>query len=126
MKHKLSLAAITLASSISLPVYSQQPEADIRGKSVSDFCEKVYEYCENEAYASTKYLRNLEDKVQQAGYKTESPQNLKELVDYERPRMLDDRLNSTLLAVLGLLGLYLLIDEAIKRRKSGKSRDDNQ
>ena len=118
MKYKLSLAAITLASSLSIP-YSQQSEADISNPS-------VYDFYENEAYASGKHLRNLEDKVQPASNKTESHQNLKELVDYEKPRMLEDRLNTTLLAVLGLLGLYLLIDEAIKRRKDGKSRDDNQ
>lgn len=119
MKSKLSLAAITLASSFSLPAYSQQPETGLCDES-------MYEFCENEAYASTKYLRNLEDKVQQASNKKESPQNLKELVDYEKPRILDDRLHLTLLAVVGLLGVYFLIDDAIQRRKSGKSRDDNK
>ena len=117
MKQKLSLAAITLASSFSFQ-YSQQSEADISNPS-------VYNFCENEAYASGKHLRDLESKVQPASNKTESHQNLKELVDYEKPRMLDDRLNLTLLAVVGLLGVYLLIDEAIERRKIDKSGNNN-
>lgn len=122
MKQKLSLAAITLASSLSLPVYSQQSQADICDPSVYDFCDRMYEYCENREYASRSV--NLEDKVVQASYKTESPQNLKELVDNANPRVLEDRLLLTLMIGLGFVAVYWLFDEYRSRRNARSGKDN--
>ncbi len=123
MKQKLSLATMALASAISFPAYSQHHQADICDPSVYDFCDRMYEYCENREYAS-RQSTNLEDKFMHASYKTESPQNLKELVDNANPRVLEDRLLLTLMIGLGFVAVYWLFDEYRSRRNARSGKDN--
>lgn len=114
MKHKLTLAALTLASSLNLYADSD-PRRTICDPSLIELCYEINTICEPET-VQANYKKNYQS----------PPQNLKELFEYTEPRTLDDKLYITLLGVAGLLGVYHLINENLKNRKDGKSRKDNQ